>query len=137
VTASSRSKRARKTSTIALGLYAGIVLSAFVVLLAFVGLTPALSWVPEIPLLLVSVLVPLVGYAVTGYRAGRRSGRVTGGVIAGVVAGAVSGLAGGLSFVLFEKPLLNIPVGTALGCIAGAVWGAAGAVLGARARDGR
>jgi hypothetical protein len=128
--------RVRATNTIALGIYAGVVLSAFVVLLAFVGLTPALSWVPEVPLLAVSVLVPLVGYAITGYHAGRRSGRVRGGVIASTVAGAVSGFAGGLSFVLYDKPFLNIPVGIALGCIAGAVWGAAGALLGVPARAG-
>lgn len=111
------------------------MLSVFVVLLAFVGLTPALSWVPEVPLLAVSVLIPLVGYAITGYRGGRRSGRVTSGAIASAVAGAVSGLAGGLAFVFYDKPLLNIPVGTALGCIAGAVWGAAGAVLSVRAKS--
>ena len=111
------------------------MLSGLVVVLAFVGLTPAFSWVPEVPLLGVSVLVPLVGYAVTGYRAGRRSGRVASGVIASAVAGVVSGFAGGLSFVLFDKPLLNIPVGMALGCIAGAVWGAVGAIVSLRPRQ--
>jgi hypothetical protein len=108
------------------------VLSVFVVLIAFVGLTPALSWVPEVPLLAISVLIPLVGYAITGYRAGKRSGRVTSGVIASAVAGVVSGLAGGLSYVLFGKSLLNIPVGIALGFVAGAVWGAAGAIVSVR-----
>jgi len=110
------------------------VLSVFVVALAFVGLSPALSWLPEVPLLGVSVLIPLVGYAVTGYRAGRRSGRVASGVIASAVAGVVSGFAAGLSFVLFDKPLLNIPVAMALGCIAGAVWGAVGAIVGLQPR---
>jgi ABC-type uncharacterized transport system permease subunit len=105
-----------------------------VVLLAFIGLTPALSWVPEVPLLVVSVLIPLVGYAITGYRAGMISGRVTSGVIASAVAGAVSGFVGGLSFVAFDKPVLNIPVGIVLGGTAGAVWGAIGATLGARSR---
>jgi hypothetical protein len=116
------------------------VLSAFVVLLAFVGLTPLFSWVPELPLLAVSVLIPLVGYAATGYQAQRQSGRVGGGVLAAAVAGVVSGLAGGVSFVLFDKSLLNIPVGVGLGCAAGAAWGAAGALLSVqlgRARNGR
>ena len=98
-------------------------------LLAIVGLTPGFSWVPELPLLAVSVLIPLVGYTAAGYRAQRRSGRIGGGVLAAAVAGAVTGLAGGLCFVLFGKPLLNIPIGMALGCVAGAVWGAAGALL--------
>jgi hypothetical protein len=105
------------------------VLSFFVVLLAFVGLTPLFSWVPELPLLAVSALIPLVGYTATGYRAQRRSGRIADGVLAAAVAGVVSGLAGGLSFVLFGKSLLNIPVGIGLGCVAGAVWGAVGALL--------
>jgi hypothetical protein len=105
------------------------VLSFFVVLLAFVGLTPQFSWVPELPLLAVSVLIPLVGYTATGYWAQRRSRRIAGGVLAAAIAGVVSGLAGGLCFVLFGKSLLNIPVGIGLGCVAGAVWGAAGALL--------
>ena len=112
------------------------MLSAFVVLLGFVGLTPELSWVPEVPLLAVSVLVPLVGYGVTGFQAERRSGRIRSAVFASAVAGVVSGLVGGLTFVLFGKSPLNVPVGIALGCVAGAVWGAAGAVLSARSRKG-
>jgi hypothetical protein len=116
------------------------VLSFFVVLLGFVGLSPRFSWVPELPLLAVSVVIPIVGYTATGYRAQRQSGRVSGGVLAAAVAGVVSGLAGGMSFVLFDKSLLNIPVGIGLGCVAGAVWGAAGALLSVRlghARNGR
>jgi ABC-type uncharacterized transport system permease subunit len=90
--------------------------------------------VPEIPLLAVSVLIPLVGYVVTGYRAERHSGRLGHGAIAGLVAGALSGLVAGLSYVVFGKPLLNIPVGIILGCVAGGVWGAAGAIVSARSR---
>jgi hypothetical protein len=112
------------------------VLSAFVVLLGFVGLTPELSWVPEVPLLAVSVLVPLLGYAATGFRAERRSRRIRSGALASAVAGVVSGLAGGLTFVLFGKSLLNVPVGIALGCVAGAVWGTVGAIMSARSRKG-
>jgi len=110
------------------------VLSTFVALLAFIGLTPELSWVPEAPLLAVSVLVPLVAYSVTGFRAERRSRSVGNSVVASAVAGLVSGLAGGLSFVLFGKSLLNVPVGLVLGCLAGAVWGAFGAIVSARSR---
>lgn len=91
---------------------------------------------PEVPLLAVSVLVPLVGYAVTGFRAERRSGRVRNAALASAVAGVVSGLAGGLTFVLFGKSLFNVPVGIALGCIAGAVWGTVGAIMSVRSRKG-
>ena len=107
------------------------------VLLGFVGLTPELSWVPEVPLLAVSVLVPLVGYVVTGFRAERRFGRIRNAIFASAVAGVVSGLAGGLSFVLFGKSLLNLPIGVVLGCLAGAAWGAVGAIVSARSRKDR
>ena len=126
----------RRRFTVALGVRAGIVLSAFVVLLGFVGLTPELSWVPEVPLLAVSVLVPLVGYVVTGFRAERRFGRIRNAIFASAVAGVVSGLAGGLTFVLFGKSLLNVPVGITLGFAAGAVWGTVGAIMSARSRRG-
>jgi len=113
------------------------VLSAFVVVLGFVGLTPELAWVPEVPLLAITVLVPLVGYSVTGFVAERHSRRIGNGVLAGAVAGVVSGLAGGLSFVLFGKSLLNLPIGVVLGCLAGAAWGAVGAIVSARSRKDR
>jgi hypothetical protein len=115
-----------------LGIRAGIALSVFVVLFAFVGLAPEFSWLPELPLLAISVLVPLVAYTITGISAARRSGRVRNGVVAGAVAGIISGVVGGLLYVLFGKSLLNIPVGLALGCIAGAVWGAVGAIVSVR-----
>jgi hypothetical protein len=102
-----------------------------VVLLAFVGLAPAFSWVPEAPLLAVSVLVPLVAYAITGVQ---RSRLVRDGVAAGAVAGITSGFVGGVAYVFFGKSLLNVPVGLALGCIAGAFWGAVGAILSVRSR---
>jgi hypothetical protein len=117
---------------VALGIRAGIAVSAFVVLIAFVGLAPEFSWVPELPLLAISVLVPLVAYAITGVRAARRSGHVRNGVGAGAVAGIISGFVGGLSYVLFGKSLLNIPVGLALGCIAGVFFGGAGAIVSVR-----
>jgi len=90
--------------------------------------------VPEVPLLAVSVLVPLLGYAMTGARAERRSGHIRSAVLASAVAGVVSGFAGGLTFVLFGKSLLNVPVGTVFGCVAGAMWGGVGAILSARSR---
>ena len=117
-----------------MGIRAGLALSIFVVLIAFVGLTPAFSWVPEGPLLALSVLVPLVAYTITGVRAARRFGRVRDGAAAGAVAGTISGLVGGVSYVLFGKSMLNIPLGLAIGCAAGAFWGAAGAIVSARSR---
>ena len=119
---------------IALGIRGGIVLSAFVILFAFLGLSPELSWLPEVPLLVASIVVPLVGYSVSGFLAARHSRRTGDGVVAGALAGIVSGLTGGLCFVLFGKSPLNVPVGVVLGCTAGGVWGAVGAIVSARSR---
>jgi hypothetical protein len=105
-----------------------------VVLLAFVGLAPAFSGVPGAPLLAVAVLVPLVAYAIAGVRAARSSGLVRDGVAAGAVAGIISGFVGGMAYVFFGKSLLNIPVGLGLGCVAGAFWGAIGAIVSVRSR---
>ena len=112
------------------GTRAGAMLAAFAVALAFVGLSPSFSWVPEIPLLAVATLVPLSVFATTGFRAGRQSGRVVDGLAAGAVAGAISGAVGGLSYVYFGKPALNIVVGLALGTIGGGVVGALGGRFG-------
>jgi hypothetical protein len=123
-----------RSIAMALGIRAGILISAVVVLLAFVGLTPSFSWVPETPLLVIAVLVPIAGYVLTGALGGRRSGRLSSGVVSSAIAGVVSGFAGGLSYVLFGKPVLNIAVGVALGFVAGTVWGAIGAIVSLRNR---
>lgn len=114
------------------GVRAGVAVGACVVVLAILGLTPSLSWIPEVPLLAVALLLPVAAYGVTGFRAGLRSGSVVGGALAGAVAGAISGGVGGVSYVFFGKPAANIVVGLLLGAVGGAVLGAAGAVLGRR-----
>src|SRR5881398_446343 len=73
------------------GVRGGIVLSIAVILLAILGLTPSLSWIPEVPLIAAAIAAPVVGYALTGYRAGRRSGRIAAGGLAGTIAGGISG----------------------------------------------
>src|SRR5256885_5666416 len=97
--------RARDAITVALGVRAGIALSVFVVLFAFAGLAPEFAWLPEVPLLAISVLVPLVAYSITGGRAARRSGRVRDGVVAAAVAGIICGIVGGVSYVPFCQSL--------------------------------
>ena len=116
------------------GTRAGAALAACVVVLAVVGLTPSLSWVPEVPLLAVATLLPLFVLGLTGVRVGLRSRRMLGGLLAGAVAGAISGAVGGITYVWFGKPLLNIAVGLALGTVGGAVLGALGAQLAVRRR---
>lgn len=101
---------------------------------AILGLTPSLRWIPEVPLLLVSVLVPIAILTVAGYRAARASGRILPGAFSGALAGGIGGAAGGVGFVVYGKPALNIPIGLVAGIAGGLLWGALGAIAARRAR---
>ena len=68
--------RPRGPLVISEGLRWGAVMSALAVVLAVLGLTPSLSWLPEVPLLAVAVLLPVAVYGLAGYRAGLDSGRL-------------------------------------------------------------
>lgn len=114
------------------GVRTGLALGACVVVLAVLGLTPSLSWIPEVPLLGAAVLVPVAACALTGLRVGRQTGDVLSGAVGGAMTGAIGGGLGGLSYVLFGKPVLNIIVGLLLGSAAGAVVGAVGALVAVR-----
>ncbi len=114
------------------GLRVGVVLSAAVVVLAVVGLTPSFSWIPEVPFLLVATLIPLLGFGFAGYRCASTSHRALDGTIAGAVAGLLSGAIGGLSYVAFGKPLLNVFVGPLIGAVGGALVGAVAALFALR-----
>jgi hypothetical protein len=114
------------------GLRVGAVLAVGVVMLALVGLTPAFSWIPEVPLLLVAAFIPLLGYGIAGYRSALMTHRVRDGIVAGAIAGVLSGAIGGMSYVAFGKPLLNLIVGPAIGAIGGGAVGAVAALLALR-----
>jgi hypothetical protein len=105
------------------GLRYGVVLAAFAVAFAIVGLSPSFRWVPEIPLLLVAGLVPTVILTVAGYRAG---------ALAGAVAGWIGGGTGGVAFVVYGRPVVNIPILLVAGLVAGLVLGALGAAVARR-----
>lgn len=109
-----------------------MALVAAVVVLAILGLTPQLSWIPELPLLSAAVVLPVVAFGLAGYRAASRSGRFIAGALAGAVTGVLGGTVGGLSYVLFGKSFLNVALGIALGGATGAVVGLAAAVLSGR-----
>jgi hypothetical protein len=109
------------------GLRAGLALSAAVVVLAVLGLHPALTWIPEVPLLAAALVLPLGAFGLAGYRAGRRSRTVQAGALAGSLAGAIAGAVGGLAYVFFGKPMMNIAVGLVLGTFGGAIIGAVAA----------
>ena len=114
------------------GVRTGLALSACVVVLAILGLTPSMSWIPEVPLVGVAILLPLAGYGLTGYRVGKRSGRTLAGALAGSLAGVISGSVGGVAYVIFGKSVLNVAVGLLLGGVGGAIAGAAAARLSRR-----
>jgi len=104
----------------------GSLFGACVVILAVLGLSPTFSWIPERPLLLAAILLPIAAYALAGSHAAARTHRWPSGLVAGAVAGAISGTIGGLSYALFGKSLLNIAVGLAVGTVGGAHVGTAG-----------
>jgi len=111
-------------------------MSAFAVVLAVLGLTPSLSWIPEVPLLTVAILLPIVAYGLAGYKAGLGAGRLLAGLLAGALAGGISGAVGGACYVLFGKPAFNLLAGFCLGVIGGAVVGTVGALIALRRRPG-
>ncbi len=104
------------------GLQGGLALSIVAVALAIVGLTPAFTWIPEIPLLLAAAVLPIAGLAITGRR-GAADGPALHGAFAGALAGALCGAAGGVCYVAFGKPLTNLVVLPGLGLVAGAIVG--------------
>ena len=112
------------------GLRSGALLSLSAIGLALLGLTPAFSWIPEVPLLGTAILVPVGILAWTGWRAASRSGRLTAGPLTGAVAGTIGGLVAGIAFVIAGKPALNIAVGLVSGALSGSAIGFAGALLG-------
>jgi hypothetical protein len=131
-----------------------------VIVVGFLGLAPAFSWLPEAPLVTVAIAVPLIWLTVTGFR-GARAGGPMAGVLAAAVAGAIGGVVGGLAFLALDQlfidtvskqpdkvvnfpasgyatvrdyllahDLPNVAVGLVLGAVAGALLGLAGAGLG-------
>lgn len=105
----------------------GSGLAIFAVTFGILGLTPSLTWIPELPLLVVGAVVPLLLLGWAGWLATRHSGERTSGFLAGALAGAMGGVAGGICYVAYGKPVLNVAVGLVVGAAAGlAIGGFAG-----------
>jgi hypothetical protein len=85
------------------GVRAGVALGAFVVVVGVLGLGPASPWIPEAPLVTVTIAVPVIGLTVTGFRTFRRAGQLRAGMLAGALAGAITGLVGGLAFLGLDQ----------------------------------
>ena len=112
------------------GLRSGAILSLCAVALAVLGLTPALSWIPEMPLIGAAIVLPVALLIWTGFRAATRSGRLVAGPLTGALTGAIGGCVGGFAYLLAGKPPLNIAVGLLAGALGGAAFGLMGALLG-------
>jgi hypothetical protein len=117
------------------GLRSGVLISLCAVALAVLGLTPALSWIPEAPLLGAAIVVPVAILMWTGFRSATRSGRLVAGPYAGVLAGAIGGCVGGIAYLVAGKPSLNVVVGLVGGTLSGAVLGFTGAIIARRLKD--
>ncbi|HEV2033955.1 MAG TPA: hypothetical protein VGU71_07125 [Candidatus Dormibacteraeota bacterium] len=108
-------------------------MAAAAVVLAIVGLSPSLSWVPEVPLLAAAALLPIAIFSVAGYRAGERARQVLAGTSRAVSPAPSAEVSGASPNVAFGKPVLNIAVGVLVGAVGGSAIGTAGALLGRRA----
>ena len=94
------------------------------------GLTPSLTWIPEVPLVGTAIVLPIAVLSWTGFRAARRSDRLLAGPLSGALAGAIGGGVAGIIYLLAGKPALNVAVGLLAGALSGAAFGFAGALLG-------
>ena len=112
------------------GLRWGGILSLCAVALAVLGLAPAFSWIPEVPLLAAAVLLPGALLMWAGFRAAARSRRLVVGPLTGALAGAIGGCVGGIAYLLAGKPALNVAVGLVAGALFGALLGFVGALWG-------
>ena len=74
------------------GARGGVALGACVIVLAVLGLTPSLSWLPELPLVTVALVLPVVAFVVFG----KSALNVAAGILLGVVGGVLVGTAGAL-----------------------------------------
>ena len=120
---------------LAFGFAGGLLMALFAVGFAILGLTPSLSWIPEVPLLAAAVIVPVGILLVTGHRAYARTLDVVAAMLAGSLAGALGGLTGGVSYVVAGKSAVNVVGGLLAGVVAGVFLGWAGALV-ARWRPG-
>jgi hypothetical protein len=84
------------------------------------GLTPAFTWIPEVPLVGTAMVLPIVVLIWTGFRAATRSDRLVAGPLSGALAGAIGGGAAGIIYLLAGKPALNVAVGLVAGALSGA-----------------
>jgi hypothetical protein len=114
------------------GIRGGAILGVLAVALGMAGLSPSLTWIPELLLLAAIVIGPAVVLGLAGYRAGSRSKGLIPGALAGALAGAIGGCVGGLTYLAFDKPALNVVLGTVAGAVGGAIAGAVGARFASR-----
>jgi hypothetical protein len=89
------------------GVRAGVLLGAFVIVVGVLGLGPASSWIPEAPLVMVTIAIPVLGLALVGFRGFRRAGQLRAGSLTGMLAGAITGVVGGLAFLALDQIFID------------------------------
>jgi hypothetical protein len=114
---------------VAEGARSGAALAVAAVVFAFLGLSPTMTWIPELLLIGAAIVVPVAILGWTGAHAASRAARTAAGALAGGLAGAVGGGVGGTAYVVYGKPALNILVGVVVGALIGAAIGFMGASL--------
>ncbi len=117
---------------LAIGIAGGLLLALFAVVFAILGLTPSLSWIPEVPLLAAAVIIPAAILLVTGHRAYAMTLDVVAAMRAGSLAGGLGGLTGGVSYVVAGKSAVNVVAGLLAGVFGGGFLGWAGAMVARR-----
>ena len=105
------------------GFRSGTILAVCSLVFAVLGLMPAFSWIPEVPLLGAALLLPVAILSWTGIRAASRSDRIAAAPLAAGVAGAIGGCIGGVVYVVFGKSALNVPLGLLAGSVVGVAVG--------------
>jgi hypothetical protein len=94
------------------------------------GLTPAFTWIPEVPLVGTAIVLPIAVLIWTGFRAATRSGRLVAGPLSGTLAGAIGGSVAGIIYLVAGKQAVNVAVGLVAGALSGTAFGFAGALFG-------
>ena len=112
-----------------IGLQGALLLALSAVTFAVLGLTPALSWIPEVPLLIAAAAIPMLVLLWTGARAARLGGSVAAAAAAAALAGAIGGLVGGVAYIAYGKSTLNLAAGLLVGLVGGAAAGAAAGTI--------
>ena len=123
-------------------MWGGAIVGVFAVVFAVLGLNPSLdlgvvdgpdlTWIPEVPLLVIAAVASAAILLLTGFRAYRATRHTVSGLVSGAFAGVLGGIVGGVAYLAYGKSAFNVVAGPLAGAIAGGFFGAIGAVAARR-----